>query len=149
MTEIETNIGEDSGAAPAERRQPEPTATPTLADWQAAAVKEVKGKDLTWPTPEGIAVKPLYTAADIGPRTERPPRPGHQHRPRAAERIERRRQLLEHRGRRGVEPIRPIERQDEHVATTLGQDVVFGHAWSPPSRVLRTRRMRMSSSASS
>ncbi|WP_293968834.1 methylmalonyl-CoA mutase [Sphingomonas sp.] len=36
----------------------------TLADWQAAASKEVKGKDLTWNTPEGIAVKPLYTEAD-------------------------------------------------------------------------------------
>src|SRR3990167_7485378 len=36
----------------------------TLADWQAAAAKEVKGKDLTWQTPEGIAVKPLYTAED-------------------------------------------------------------------------------------
>lgn len=41
-----------------------------LADWQAAAAKEVKGKDLTWHTPEGIAIKPLYTAedtADIDP----------------------------------------------------------------------------------
>lgn len=37
----------------------------TLADWQAAAAKEVKGKDLTWATPEGIAVKPLYTAEDV------------------------------------------------------------------------------------
>ncbi len=38
---------------------------PTLADWQALAAKEVKGADLTWPTPEGIDVKPLYTAADV------------------------------------------------------------------------------------
>ncbi|MFY7836666.1 MAG: methylmalonyl-CoA mutase [Novosphingobium sp.] len=37
----------------------------TLADWQAAAAEEVKGKDLTWATPEGIAVKPLYTAEDV------------------------------------------------------------------------------------
>jgi methylmalonyl-CoA mutase len=37
----------------------------SIADWQAAAAKEVKGKDLTWHTPEGIAVKPLYTAEDI------------------------------------------------------------------------------------
>ena len=36
-----------------------------LEDWQTAAAKEVKGKDLTWQTPEGIAVKPLYTAADV------------------------------------------------------------------------------------
>jgi len=41
------------------------TDKPTLAQWQAAANKEVKGKDLTWRTPEGIAVKPLYTAEDI------------------------------------------------------------------------------------
>ena len=38
---------------------------PTLADWQALAAKEVKGADLTWPTPEGIDVKPLYTADDV------------------------------------------------------------------------------------
>ncbi len=37
----------------------------TFKDWQAAAAKEVKGKDLTWQTPEGIAVKPLYTAEDV------------------------------------------------------------------------------------
>ncbi|PTW44610.1 methylmalonyl-CoA mutase [Sphingomonas faeni] len=37
----------------------------TLADWQALAAKEVKGADLTWPTPEGIDVKPLYTAEDV------------------------------------------------------------------------------------
>ncbi|OYW46680.1 MAG: methylmalonyl-CoA mutase [Novosphingobium sp. 12-63-9] len=36
-----------------------------IDDWQAAAAKEVKGKDLTWNTPEGIAVKPLYTADDV------------------------------------------------------------------------------------
>ncbi len=41
------------------------TDKPTLADWQAAATKEVKGADLTWPTPEGIDVKPLYTADDV------------------------------------------------------------------------------------
>jgi methylmalonyl-CoA mutase len=38
---------------------------PTLDQWAAAAAKEVKGKDLTWQTPEGIAVKPLYTAEDV------------------------------------------------------------------------------------
>ncbi len=36
-----------------------------INDWQAAAAKEVKGKDLTWHTPEGIDVKPLYTADDV------------------------------------------------------------------------------------
>jgi methylmalonyl-CoA mutase len=37
----------------------------TVAQWQAAAAKEVKGKDLAWHTPEGIAVKPLYTPEDV------------------------------------------------------------------------------------
>jgi methylmalonyl-CoA mutase len=40
----------------------------TLADWQALAAKELGGKGaehLTWETPEGIAVKPLYTAEDL------------------------------------------------------------------------------------
>ena len=37
---------------------------PTRADWDAAAAKEVKGKDLIWRTPEGIDVRPLYTAED-------------------------------------------------------------------------------------
>jgi len=40
------------------------TDKPTPADWQAAAAREVKGRDLIWHTPEGIAVQPLYTAAD-------------------------------------------------------------------------------------
>jgi methylmalonyl-CoA mutase len=38
---------------------------PTLADWKALATKEVKGRDLDWHTPEGIVVKPLYTAGDV------------------------------------------------------------------------------------
>lgn len=41
---------------------------PTLDDWQSASEKELKGKsvdDLNWETPEGITVKPLYTAADL------------------------------------------------------------------------------------
>ncbi|MBA3897042.1 MAG: methylmalonyl-CoA mutase [Sphingomonadaceae bacterium] len=37
---------------------------PTPADWTALAAKEVKDRDLTWRTPEGIDVKPLYTAED-------------------------------------------------------------------------------------
>jgi methylmalonyl-CoA mutase len=36
----------------------------SIDQWKKAAEKEVKGKDLTWHTPEGIAVKPLYTAED-------------------------------------------------------------------------------------
>jgi methylmalonyl-CoA mutase len=39
---------------------------PNIDDWKTAADKEVKGKDLTWHTPEGIAIKPLYTAEDAG-----------------------------------------------------------------------------------
>jgi methylmalonyl-CoA mutase len=39
---------------------------PTRKDWEVAADKEVKGRDLTWHTPEGISVKPLYTAEDAG-----------------------------------------------------------------------------------
>ena len=38
---------------------------PTVEQWAAAAAKEVKGRDLTWHTPEGIAVKPLYTQEDV------------------------------------------------------------------------------------
>jgi methylmalonyl-CoA mutase len=41
----------------------------TVADWQALAQKELGETPLdalTWQTPEGIAVKPLYTAADVG-----------------------------------------------------------------------------------
>lgn len=41
------------------------TDKPTLDQWAAAADKEVKGKDLNWATPEGIDVKPLYTAEDV------------------------------------------------------------------------------------
>ncbi|MCR2834081.1 methylmalonyl-CoA mutase [Parerythrobacter lacustris] len=38
---------------------------PTYDDWKALAEKEVKGRDLTWHTPDRIAVKPLYTGADV------------------------------------------------------------------------------------
>ena len=40
----------------------------TVADWQELAGKDLRGRDpeaLTWQTPEGIAVKPLYTAEDL------------------------------------------------------------------------------------
>lgn len=38
-----------------------------LTDWKALAERELRGRpldDLTWQTPEGIAVKPVYTAED-------------------------------------------------------------------------------------
>ena len=37
---------------------------PTPEDWKALADNEVKGRDLTWATPEGFDIKPLYTAQD-------------------------------------------------------------------------------------
>src|SRR5580692_9899346 len=40
----------------------------TQADWEKLAVKELRDKPvsaLDWTTPEGIVVKPLYTAADL------------------------------------------------------------------------------------
>ena len=36
----------------------------TIDDWAKLAAKETKGRDLDWATPEGITVKPLYTAND-------------------------------------------------------------------------------------
>ncbi len=41
---------------------------PTLEAWRALAETELKGRsvdDLVWRTPEGVAVKPLYTEADL------------------------------------------------------------------------------------
>ncbi|MBS0519458.1 MAG: methylmalonyl-CoA mutase [Proteobacteria bacterium] len=40
----------------------------TLTDWETLATKELRDKPLSsldWTTPEGIVVKPLYTAADL------------------------------------------------------------------------------------
>ena len=40
---------------------------PTVKDWEKLVEKETKGRtadEMTWQTPEGIAVKPLYTAED-------------------------------------------------------------------------------------
>jgi methylmalonyl-CoA mutase len=42
--------------------------TPGPDDWRVLAEKELRGRaldDLTWDTPEGIPVQPLYTAADL------------------------------------------------------------------------------------
>ena len=39
-----------------------------LADWHAAATRELKGGDpqqLVWQTPEGLDIKPIYSAADL------------------------------------------------------------------------------------
>jgi methylmalonyl-CoA mutase len=42
--------------------------TASLSDWEKAAIKSAPGGDLnalSWHTPDGIAVKPLYTADDV------------------------------------------------------------------------------------
>jgi len=47
---------------------PDAFARATLSDWTKAATKSAPGGQLdalTWTTPDGIAVKPLYTAADL------------------------------------------------------------------------------------
>jgi methylmalonyl-CoA mutase len=52
----------------AERSRPAKPRTPALDKWEALAEAELKGKPLAsldWQTPEGITVKPLYTAADL------------------------------------------------------------------------------------
>ena len=52
---------------------------PTLEDWRSLAEKELKGRspdELVWQTPEGIAVKPLYTAADLDAVADQDSLPG-------------------------------------------------------------------------
>jgi methylmalonyl-CoA mutase len=44
------------------------TSAPSQRDWERLAKQEIKGESLdplTWHTPDGIDVKPLYTAADL------------------------------------------------------------------------------------
>jgi len=51
----------------------------TLADWAALVEQELKGRSadsLDWQTPEGITVKPLYTAADLESLEVAPGLPG-------------------------------------------------------------------------
>jgi methylmalonyl-CoA mutase len=62
-----TPPGTDAAGVPA---APDPTTTPgpDLRDWARAAAKSAPGGDvaaLNWLTPEGLVVKPLYTAADV------------------------------------------------------------------------------------
>ena len=55
------------------------SADKTLADWESLAAAELKGGDLArlaWNTPEGITVKPLYTAADLEALEDQPGLPG-------------------------------------------------------------------------
>jgi len=47
---------------------PEPSPRPDLGDWEAAARESLRGaplESLNWHTPDGLVVKPLYTAADL------------------------------------------------------------------------------------
>ena len=51
----------------------------TIEDWHKVAENELKGKsmdDLSWETPEGIKVKPLYTAEDLNAITHEIGMPG-------------------------------------------------------------------------
>ena len=55
------------------------SADKTLADWESLAAAELKGGEparLAWETPEGITVKPLYTAADLEALEDQPGLPG-------------------------------------------------------------------------
>jgi len=65
MAKVEKNIGKDAGGTRKDDARPAHVDQPTLSDWQARAAKETKGRDLDWRTPEGITVKPLYTADDV------------------------------------------------------------------------------------
>jgi methylmalonyl-CoA mutase len=50
------------------RRLPSVSDEPNLDDWRALASQELTGADgetLVWHTPEGLEVKPLYTADDL------------------------------------------------------------------------------------
>ncbi len=56
---------DDAQSMPSNERGP---SNPSLTDWQAAAARSAPGGDvhaLNWRTPEGIVIKPLYTAADV------------------------------------------------------------------------------------
>jgi|TARA_B100000315_G_scaffold64561_1_gene58614 methylmalonyl-CoA mutase len=53
--------------------------SPDLSQWRALATSELEGAEpdnLVWQTPEGIAVKPLYTAADLEVLAEQGSLPG-------------------------------------------------------------------------
>ena len=55
------------------------SADKTLTDWESLAARELKGRDpaeLAWETPEGVTVKPLYTAADLEALEDQPGLPG-------------------------------------------------------------------------
>lgn len=52
------------------------TDKPTVTDWQSLADKESRGRDLTWNTPEGFPIKPLYTAEDMPKDGNAPGLPG-------------------------------------------------------------------------
>jgi methylmalonyl-CoA mutase len=49
---------------------------PSIETWRIAAASEAKGKDLSWHTPEGFAIKPLYTVDDASDPHSWPGLPG-------------------------------------------------------------------------
>ncbi|HRI18908.1 MAG TPA: methylmalonyl-CoA mutase family protein, partial [Burkholderiaceae bacterium] len=58
---------------------PDDSRRATLAEWAKAAARSAPGGDLRvldWTTPEGIVVKPLYTAADTAGLTHADTLPG-------------------------------------------------------------------------
>ncbi|MET0509654.1 MAG: methylmalonyl-CoA mutase [Burkholderiaceae bacterium] len=63
-----TESGAGAAGGPAKPDRGSATSRPTLDDWRKAASRSAPGGDvsmLNWHTPDGIVVKPLYTAADI------------------------------------------------------------------------------------
>ncbi len=67
--EIANTLQDNCKAAPSMSSKPEPTFKPADLDaWAKSAAKSAPGGDLNalnWLTPDGITVKPLYTAADL------------------------------------------------------------------------------------
>ena len=59
----------------AKPRRPKPAGDDRLARWRELAAAQSRGKspdDLVWQSPEGIAVQPLYSAADMAGPGARP-----------------------------------------------------------------------------
>jgi methylmalonyl-CoA mutase len=65
LSTVKQNVGGEQSVDPNSRDLPDQPGQASLTDWEKLKVNEAGGRDLTWMTPEGIAVKPLYTAADV------------------------------------------------------------------------------------
>ena len=76
---LEARVTEDGHLGEWEPSRMTDSTEKTVADWETLANRELKGRDpaeLAWETPEGIAVKPLYTAADLEALEDQPGLPG-------------------------------------------------------------------------